>query len=62
MAMRWSSAGGANSGCPVLSFWLDMDFSINSSLGRQAQNYPLGYKPTRFIYQRDLGQRDLGHP
>lgn len=36
---------------PVSPFWQDMDHSINSSLGRQAQNYPLGYKPTRFIYE-----------
>ena len=41
-------------GRPVPPFWLDHDLSINSSLGRQAQNYPLGYKPTRFIYQGDL--------
>ena len=36
-------------------FWLDMDFSITSSLGRQALDYPIGYKPTRFIYQGDVG-------
>jgi len=41
-------------GRPVSPFWLDMDSSINSSLGRQAQDYPIGYKPTRFIYEKDL--------
>jgi hypothetical protein len=41
-------------GRPVAPFWQDMDFSINSSLGRQAQNYPIGYKPTRAIYKGDL--------
>ncbi|MCW0436701.1 hypothetical protein NB723_001665 [Xanthomonas sacchari] len=41
-------------GKPVAPFWLDIDSSINSSLGRQAQDYPLGYRPTRFIYEGDL--------
>lgn len=35
-------------------FWMDHDSSINSSIGRQAQNYPLGYRPTRFIYKGDM--------
>lgn len=41
-------------GRPVSPFWLDMDHSINSSLGRQAQDYPLGFKPRRFIFEGDL--------
>jgi len=41
-------------GRPVSPFWLDMDASVNSSLGRQAQDYPIGYKPTRFIYEKDI--------
>ncbi|WP_420998493.1 hypothetical protein ACKI2N_032040 [Cupriavidus sp. 30B13] len=48
-------------GRPVAPFWLDMDFSINSSLGRQAQDYPIGYKPTRFIYQKDLSWTGNGN-
>ncbi|MBD9437279.1 putative Ig domain-containing protein [Pseudoxanthomonas sp. PXM03] len=48
-------------GRPVSPFWLDMDNSINSSLGRQAQNYPLGYKPTHFIYERDINWTGNGN-
>jgi hypothetical protein len=48
-------------GRPVAPFWLGMDYSINSSLGRQAQNYPLGYKPTHFIYQKDLNWTGNGN-
>ncbi|RKP48432.1 LysM peptidoglycan-binding domain-containing protein [Trinickia fusca] len=48
-------------GRPVSPFWLDMDSSINSSLGRQAQNYPIGYKPTRFIYEGDLNWTGNGN-
>ena len=32
--------------------WLDLDPSVNASLGGQARWYPIGYKPTKFI----LGQ------
>jgi hypothetical protein len=48
-------------GKPVAPYWLDMDHSINSSLGRQAQNYPIGYKPTRFIYEGDLNWTGNGN-
>ena len=48
-------------GRPVAPFWLPMDSSINSSLGRQAQNYPIGFKPTRFIYQEDLNWTGNGN-
>ena len=30
--------------------WLDLDPSINHSLGGQSRRYPLGYKPTEFNY------------
>jgi hypothetical protein len=48
-------------GMPVAPFWLDMDFSINFSLCRQAQNYPLGCKPSTFIYQGDLNWTGNGN-
>lgn len=48
-------------GRPVSPFWLDMDRPINSSLGRQAQNYLPGYKPTRFIYEGDLNWTGNGN-
>lgn len=41
-------------GRPDAPFWLDMDHTINSSLGRQSQDYPLGFKPRRFIFEGDL--------
>lgn len=30
--------------------WLDLDGSINNSLGSQAKRYPIGYQPTKFFY------------
>ncbi|WP_139382874.1 hypothetical protein [Luteibacter sp. 22Crub2.1] len=39
---------------PKAPFWQDLDPSINSSLGGQAGRYPIGYKPTRFIFVDDL--------
>ena len=30
--------------------WLDLNASVNSSLGAQALNYPIGYQPTKFIF------------
>ena len=41
-------------GLPKSPFWQDLDRSINSSLGRQSLNYPIGFKPSRFIYFGDL--------
>ncbi len=35
-------------------FWMDLEFGINSSLGRQSLNYPVGHKPTGFIYEGDI--------
>ena len=40
-------------GRPDAPFWLDMNHSINSSLGRQSLDYPLGFKPRRFIFEGD---------
>ena len=31
--------------------WLDLDPRVNTSLGSQAKNYPVGYKPTKFVYK-----------
>jgi RHS repeat-associated protein len=39
-------------GMPEPPVWLRMDKSVNSSLGRQAQDYPFGYKPGCFIYRQ----------
>jgi hypothetical protein len=41
-------------GQPDPFFWLDHDSSINSSIGGQSRNYPIGFKPTRFLYEGDL--------
>jgi len=30
--------------------WLDLDPTVNSSIGGQANAYPIGYQPTEFIY------------
>jgi len=30
--------------------WMDMSHRVNSSLGAQSGNYPLGYQPTGFFY------------
>lgn len=35
---------------PVPPSWLDLDRTVNSSLGAQAKNYQIGYKPTWFVY------------
>jgi len=48
-------------GRPVSPFWLDMDDAINASLGRQAQDYPLGYKPTHFLYEKDINWTGNGN-
>lgn len=39
---------------PDPPYWLYLDDSINSSLGRQALDYPVGFKPTRFLFEDDL--------
>lgn len=31
--------------------WLDLNKSVNASLGRQALKYPIGYKPTKFVFE-----------
>ncbi len=40
-------------GRPDAPFWVDIEQSINSSLGRQAQDFPIGYRPSRFIFEGD---------
>ena len=40
-------------GSPEPYFWMDLDPIVNSSLGGQANRYPLGYKPTGFIFEED---------
>lgn len=30
--------------------WLDLDPSVNQSLGGQSRRYPVGYQPTEFVY------------
>jgi len=30
--------------------WLDLDPTVNTSIGGQANRYPVGYKPTEFIF------------
>ncbi|MEQ8156865.1 MAG: hypothetical protein ABRQ25_18645 [Clostridiaceae bacterium] len=37
-------------GKPVPFEWLPLAEKVNKSLGAQSQKYPLGYKPTIFIY------------
>jgi hypothetical protein len=32
--------------------WLDLSPRVNSSLGGQAAHYPVGYKPTVFIFKQ----------
>lgn len=39
---------------PVSPYWQDVLASINSSLGSQSRRYPIGYKPTGFVYSGDL--------
>ena len=31
--------------------WLDLNPSVNMSIGGQANRYPIGYKPTEFRYR-----------
>ncbi len=38
-------------GMPTPYAWLDLDPVVNSSLGAQARWYPIGYKPTGFIFK-----------
>ena len=33
---------------PIPPEWIDMSARVNSSLGRQAQDYPIGFQPTGF--------------
>jgi len=38
-------------GTPEPHSWLKLDPNVNTSIGGQANKYPLGYKPTEFIYK-----------
>lgn len=46
-------------GKPEAYRWLDQTSRVNSSLGRQAQNYPIGYKPTGFRLHVPSGYQPL---
>jgi hypothetical protein len=53
---RWVVGHGPDTtwtGRPNAPFWVDLERSINSSLGRQAQGFPIGYRPSRFIFEGD---------
>jgi len=39
-------------GDPIPFQWLDLTPKVNSSLGGQARGYPIGYKPTIFIFEK----------
>jgi hypothetical protein len=38
-------------GTPHPHSWLDLDRRVNSSLGGQSLRYPIGYRPTEFIFR-----------
>ena len=35
-------------------FWLSTERRVNATIAGQQQRYPIGYKPTRFIFRGDL--------
>lgn len=35
--------------------WMDIDPRVNASLGGQAGRYPIGYRPTIFTFEEDIG-------
>ena len=37
-------------------FWLSTERRVNATIAGQQQRYPIGYKPTRFIFRGDLPQ------
>jgi RHS repeat-associated protein len=41
-------------GTPEPHSWLDLDPSVNMSIGGQSNGYPIGYKPTEFIFKEGL--------
>lgn len=43
----WTGTGQPHS-------WLDLSKSVNRSLGRQALKYPIGYQPTKFVFESPL--------
>ena len=40
-------------GTPDPYDWLDLDPVVNTSLGGQSNGYPIGYKPTGFVFKED---------
>jgi RHS repeat-associated protein len=40
-------------GTPEPHSWLDLDPTVNTSIGGQSNGYPIGYKPTRFIFKME---------
>lgn len=38
-------------GTPQPHSWMDLTPKVNTSLGGQAGGYPIGYKPTKFIFK-----------
>jgi len=49
-------------GNPKPYSWLDLNSSVNSSLGRQLLNYPIGYQPTRFVLYNPHKKRCESNP
>ncbi len=41
-------------GTPQSPYWQDTMQAINSSIGSQARRYPIGFRPTGFVYAGDL--------
>lgn len=40
-------------GTPDPYDWLDLDPAVNTSLGGQSNGYPIGYKPTGFVFKEE---------
>ncbi len=40
-------------GTPEPYGWLDLTPVVNTSLGGQSNRYPIGYKPTGFVFKED---------
>lgn len=44
---------------PLPHSWLDLDPRVNLSLGGQAGGYPVGFRPTEFIFDEDLDHENI---
>jgi hypothetical protein len=42
-------------GKPDPPSWQDLTEQVNKSLGAQARKYPIGFKPTRFLFEEGDG-------